>query len=313
MDDDPANPSDTPNHEIKTEYLAAIKAHLIKSYDPTISRTTLDAILDHLPLSQSDRTVFHTFSNLVPRLVPIHPFLELCNGYETDLRFTRRLADPDRKLEDCLPIRDKADLLAYADDVAGSVASACCYLAWSILLPSVDNPTRPVLDHTAWTNDRVDKTSEFDATTATSEDRIRILQNAREMGHALQLVNIARDVKKDALNNRLYVPVSSFPDTTTLQSFLDLTRNPVSDQPPPSPNPYILDLVEHAFELREKTAPYMELLPREAKGGLRAMVASYFEIAEEIMSRGGEVELTGVRVSRKKRLRAAAAAMWGFT
>jgi 15-cis-phytoene synthase/lycopene beta-cyclase len=133
------------------------------------------------------------------------------------------------------------------------------------------------------------------------------------MGHALQLVNIARDVKKDALNNRVYVPLSSFPDTTTLHSFLDLTRNPTPDQPPPSPSPYILDLVEHAFELREKTAPYMNLLPREAKGGLRAMVASYFEIAEEIMRRNGEVEMTGVRVSRKRRLRAAAGAMWGFT
>ena len=302
VDDDPTQTSPSPDHEIKTEYLAAIKAHLIKSYDPATSPTTLNALLDHLPLSPGDRTVFHAFTNLVPRLVPIHPFLELCNGYETDLHFTRKLAQPDRKLEDCLPILNKEDLLGYADDVAGSVASACCYLAWSILSTSTDNPTRPVRDH-VW------GTGESDQAEIQGEDRRRILQNAREMGHALQLVNIARDVKKDALTNRLYIPLSSFPDNETLHSFL----RPTPERPAPDSKPYVLDLVEHAFVLRQKTAAYMDLLPREAKGGLRAMVASYFEIAEEIMRREGEVTITGVKVSKKRRLQAAAAAMWGFT
>jgi 15-cis-phytoene synthase/lycopene beta-cyclase len=128
------------------------------------------------------------------------------------------------------------------------------------------------------------------------------------MGHALQLVNIARDVKKDALINRIYIPLSAFPNTDQLLSFLhpDLAK-------PISSSGMVLDLVQDAFVLREKTAPYMDQLPREAKGGLRAMVASYFEIAEEIVRRDGEVEITGVRVSRWRRLRAAAGAMWGFT
>ena len=246
--------------------------------------------------------MFHTFTNLIPRLVPIHPFLELCNGYETDLHFTRKLAQADRKLEDCLPILNQNDLLGYADDVAGSVASACCYLAWSILSSCTDNSTRPVRDH-VW------GTGESDQAASSTNDRRTILQNAREMGHALQLVNIARDVKKDALTNRLYIPLSSFPDNEALYSFL----HPTPERPAHDSKPYVLELVQHAFVLRERTAPYMELLPREAKGGLRAMVASYFEIAEEIMKREGEVTNTGVKVSKKKRLRAAAGAMWGFT
>jgi 15-cis-phytoene synthase/lycopene beta-cyclase len=128
------------------------------------------------------------------------------------------------------------------------------------------------------------------------------------MGHALQLVNIARDVKKDALNNRVYIPLSSFPNKETILAFL----HPQPDIPTPSPKPYVMELVEYAFILREKTAPYMDKLPREARGGLRAMVASYFEIAEEIVRREGEVDERGVKVSKWRRLRAAASAMWGF-
>jgi 15-cis-phytoene synthase/lycopene beta-cyclase len=51
-------------------------------------------------------------------------------------------------------------------------------------------------------------------------------------------------------------------------------------------------------------------LPRTARGGTRAMVASYFEIAEEIRRRGGAIDERGVKVDKWRRLIAAGRAMW---
>lgn len=312
------------SHQEKIAHLAAIKAHLITSYEPNVSPATLDAVLDLLNLDPADRAVFHAFSHLVPRLVPIHPFLELCHGYETDLHFSNQLvgkgAISTGQLWKCLPIITHDDLLAYADDVAGSVASACCYLTWSVLTPTRNHPTRPVLDLT-WVELEHRKKAPADANFDTNPDdggvaageygdeRIDIVRNAREMGWALQLVNIARDMKKDALNNRVYIPLSSFPSSESVLAFLQ----PKTCQTRPSCQPQVLGLIDIASTLREKTAPYMDLLPREAKGGLRAMVASYFEIAEEIVRRQGQVEETGVKVSSWRRARAASAAMWGIS
>ena len=310
MVDDPTSHG----HARKIEHLAAIKGHLIKSYESNVSPAALDAILDLLDLDESDRTVFYAFSHLVPRLVPIHPFLELCHGYETDLHFSNSVASQGPlstgELWKCLPIITNADLLAYADDVAGSVASACCYLAWSILSPSRKHPTRPVLNFSWAGVDRQVKGAVADEDDGSDSDaRIEIIKNAREMGWALQLVNIARDMKKDALNNRVYIPLSSFPSSDLVLAFL----RPKGSEPLPSCQPQVIGLVDIAYSLRDKTAPYMELLPREARGGLRAMVASYFEIAEEIVRRKGEVEDAGVKVSSWRRARAASAAFWGLS
>lgn len=305
-------------HEKKVEYLAAIKAHVIKSYEPGMTRETLNSILEYLPLSPADRTVFHAFSNLIPRLVPFFPFLELCDGYETDLKFAHKSTKTTSPPWNSMPIVTEKDMLCYADDVAGSVASACCYLAWSILSPCLneENSLRPGDEHFAGSKASSPRTV-MDKTTITgvvprgkqiAARRETILSNARQMGWALQLVNIARDVKKDALNNRIYIPLASFAENETILAFL----HPQPGKPTTSTRPYVKKYLRLAFEFREQTAPYMEALPRESRGGLRAMVASYFEIAEEIMRRDGEVEETGVKVSSWRRLRAASSAMWGF-
>ncbi len=54
----------------------------------------------------------------------------------------------------------------------------------------------------------------------------------------------------------------------------------------------------------------MQLLPPTARGGMRAMVASYFEIGEEIKRRKGQVKIGGVKVKGRRRAVAAALAMW---
>jgi phytoene/squalene synthetase len=51
-------------------------------------------------------------------------------------------------------------------------------------------------------------------------------------------------------------------------------------------------------------------LPPPARGGVRAMAASYFEIAVAIRRNHGEVDARGIKVNKGRRLVSAAKAFW---
>jgi len=207
--------SATPQTHART--LATIRKHLKTAYSPDPKDLDIDTILNDIPhLSSSDRSAFHLFASLIPRLVPIEPFLELCKGYETDMAFlpstpgsTRsplkeKMRDPAFDIEKHLPIRTTDDLLRYADDVAGSIASAICYLSWSILTSPInsDHTLRPV-DALTWSRLVHYSVNSPIKTNAKISMGLRTVRNAREMGRALQLVNISRDIAQDAIIARL--------------------------------------------------------------------------------------------------------------
>ena len=279
----------------------------------------MNTILDDIPhLSSSDRSAFHLFASLIPRLVPVEPFLELCKGYETDMAFVpsdsgstrsplaEKLRDPTFDIEKHLPIRTTDDLLRYADDVAGSIASAICYLSWSILTSPV-NPAhalRPV-DALTWSKLVHYSVNSPIKTNPKISMGLRTVRSAREMGRALQLVNISRDIAKDAVIARLYVPLSLFASSKALlATLLASPRNP------PSYAPHTSSLLDIADRLRIASVPAIGNLPRTARGGTRAMAASYFEIAEAIRRKGGEVDVKGIKVEKWRRGLAAAKAFW---
>ena len=320
-------------------------------------------MLDTIPnLDISARSSFRLFAALIPRLVPIDPFLELCDGYETDTQFaipqtqsphspvlpnaaanhttrtrSRRVArphtpppslagpstpppsplkekvlHPETDLQRYLPIKTTQNLMEYADDVAGSIASAICYLSWSILDTPTDpaNKLEPVLSHLKWSHNlhRLDPDADSKAITpldAKTSRRKWVVERSREMGRALQLVNISRDIAKDALIGRLYIQLSAFPSAAALADILF-----PSSSNPPSYAPYTLPTLDMADRMREESEGAIEYLPRTAKGGTRAMAASYFEIGAAIRAQGGEVDEKGVRVSKVARAFAAAKAMW---
>ncbi|WVQ98941.1 hypothetical protein IAU59_006073 [Kwoniella sp. CBS 9459] len=302
--------------------------------------TKLDRILDGIPhLTSSDRSAFHLFSSLIPRLVPIYPFQELCDGYETDLGFSPRhipfkqatsvslgastLASQGTgqrplDLTEQLPIRTTDDLMKYADDVAGSIAGAICYLAWSVLTSS-SSTSRPLarpVDGYTFAQALHDKTGSSvmpEISDAALESRLSVIRAAREMGRALQLVNISRDVAKDALISRLYVPLSFFPSASSLLGVLypsSFSRADTTVSPSLSYAPYTLRLLDVADRMREHSAGAIDRLPWTARAGIRAMVASYFEIAVAVRRQGGEVDGRGVKVSKKRRIRKAMGAIW---
>jgi 15-cis-phytoene synthase/lycopene beta-cyclase len=310
------NPSEDALLQARLDTLASIRKHLRAAYETkNPARSELDSILDTIPnLTPSCRSAFHLFSTIVPRLVPIEPFLELCQGYESDLQFydptttplETKMKDEKFALEDHLPIKTTKDLMEYADNVAGSIAAAICYLAWSVLdtPEDIDRAKRPIED-LAWSKTIHSGSPPKSTYSPEIQNRIYVVEKAREMGRALQLVNIARDVAKDAVIARVYVPLSSFSKPSDLLSILQPT-------PTPSYSTQTLPLLDMADDLRVSSRDAIGGLPPTARGGMRAMVASYFEIGEAIRKRGGEVEDKGIRVSKKKRAWAASRAMWGF-
>lgn len=288
----------------------------MKAAYATNDNDNIDAILNDIPhLSASGRSAFHLFSSLIPRLVPIQPFLELCDGYETDMAFVEptpgEAASPLRaKLRNLafdidrhLPIRTTEDLMQYADNVAGSIAAAICYLSWSILTSPIDpaHALSPV-DALTWTA-AVHAGQQTQSSTPAVERGIHTVSKAREMGRALQLVNISRDIAKDALIGRLYVPISLFDSAKAIMAVLlpDVR---------PSYAPYTSKLLDLADSMRASSIPATADLPRTARGGVRAMAASYFEIAAAVRRNGGEVEDGGIRVAKWRRALAAAKAFW---
>ena len=134
---------------------------------------------------------------------------------------------------------------------------------------------------------------------------LRTVRSAREMGRALQLVNISRDIAKDAVIARLYVPLSLFTSSKALLSTLL-----ASPRDPPSYAPHTSSLLDIADRLRIASVPAIGNLPRTARGGTRAMAASYFEIAEAIRRNKGQVDEQGIKVDKWRRGLAAAKAFW---
>lgn len=247
--------------------------------------------------------------------MPIQPFLELCDGYETDMAFVEpvsaesssplraKLRDPAFDIDQHLPIKTTEDLMQYADNVAGSIAAAICYLSWSILTSPTDpaHALRPV-DALTWTAAVHSGQTVQDPTPVVTEG-IHTVSKAREMGRALQLVNVSRDIAKDALIGRLYVPISLFESAKSIMAvLLPDTR--------PSYAPYTSKLLDLADVMRAASIPATAHLPRTARGGVRAMAASYFEIASAVRRNGGEVEDGGIRVAKWRRALAAARAFW---
>lgn len=330
-------PTDSDGKHDPEKMVDVIEEHLRVAFQAkslaAASSTTPDDCLADLPMT-ADREAFYIFATLIPPLCPVDPFLELCQGYRTDLLFSRtpirsRLSDPDFALETHLPIRTHADLMQYADNVAGSIASAIVYLSASVLQLSHARPVEqleplachvhPKRDPDYWTSTSPGRRLEDD------DARVQLVLAARKMGRALQVVNIARDVAKDAAIGRLYIPLSAF---TSPNDILDILLYSPSSSPISGTNTdtdaeataaahvgkvyarYNLPLLDLADELRSESEEAIARLPRTARGGMRAMVASYFEIAVAVRREEGRVDEKGVRVSKAKRAYEAAVGLW---
>lgn len=249
----------------------------------------------HLPASAE--AAFYLFHMLIPSLSPRDGFDDLIAGYKMDLafptpppcnaleRYATNAAEASASRPLVSPIATQEDLLLYADRVAGSVADVVCHLAWRIL--------------------------QDETPTATTTERRNTIKSARQMGRALQLVNIARDVHTDAVMNRVYVPLEAFANSQ--DDLRGLLTAPRHAPPKGSYASYTLPLLDMAERMRAESIGAISNLPRTARAGTRAMVASYFEIGYEVQRRRGELPADRLRVSARRRIMAVIRTIWWQT
>ncbi|GAA5888543.1 hypothetical protein JCM6882_008991 [Rhodosporidiobolus microsporus] len=216
---------------------------------PPLSSKALESALP--TLSEAERGAFRLLA-LLPITRP--PLEELLDGFRTDLSFlafhdksgasssskprTRSTAAPERRL----PIQTDEDLLLYANNVASSVADLCVQLVWAHCTPSGAVPP----------------------SSPEAADRVQVLAAAREMGQALQLVNIARDVPADLEISRIYLPGRGL------------------ETPVPEMTGDRRELLRRAREMAANSREAIERLPAEARGGIRAACDVYLSIGDAV-------------------------------
>lgn len=212
-----------------------------EAHPRVIDPSRIDKLLSSL--SEPQRGSFRLLG-LLPLTRP--PLDELVDGFRTDLSFLAKASSEcdfqngdgeasqaqSQEVKAELPIRNDDDLLRYANNVASSVADLCVQLVWAH--SASPSPTRRQQEET--------------------------LAAARQMGKALQLVNIARDVPADLKIGRIYLPSRSL------------------DEPVEAMTADRRELLRRARFMAEGSKRAIEKLPAEARGGIRAACLVYLTI-----------------------------------
>ena len=104
-----------------------------------------------------------------------------------------------------------------------------------------------------------------------------LVARATDLGVAMQLSNIARDVGEDARNGRVYLPLHWFAEVG-----LDL-EGWLADPAPCEPLALVVSRLLHAAaDFYERADPAIDHLPRACQPGIRAARLLYAEIGHEV-------------------------------
>jgi phytoene synthase len=123
------------------------------------------------------------------------------------------------------------------------------------------------------------------------------LARACDLGVAMQLTNIARDVGEDAQRGRLYLPVSWLEDAG-IDPEAWLARPVFS----PALGAVIARLLAAAEELYDRAAPGIGALPLACRPGIGAARLIYAEIGREVQRRGLDSVSSRAVVPRSRKL-----------
>jgi 15-cis-phytoene synthase/lycopene beta-cyclase len=183
--------------------------------------------------------------------ISLGPLLELLSGFEMDLLFSPE----DQEF----PIETEADLEVYAHRVAGTVAAGLLELVFS---------------H-----------SEIKYSAAQQE---KIINAGQKMGQALQYVNIARDIKRDAAIKRVYIP-SSWLKTK------GLTPTDVIERPEdPALATFESQMLAKADSAHRSSVEAIDQLPKDVRGPIKTTVESYMMIGQMVRkARQGSIKIEG--------------------
>lgn len=175
----------------------------------------------------------------------LKPLLELLSGFEMDLEFSAEKRE--------FPIATDSDLQLYAHRVAGTVASSLLELVFS---------------HYGMDQTKYDRA-----------EQERIILSGQRMGQALQYVNIARDIARDAAISRVYIPSSWLAEQGISPS--DVLASPHDDKLA------IFEdrMLRKANDAYEQSVRAIDELPKEARGPIKTTIESYMMIGEMVLRR----------------------------
>ncbi|KAJ5379703.1 Bifunctional lycopene cyclase/phytoene synthase [Penicillium cataractarum] len=167
------------------------------------------------------------------------PLIELLSGFDMDLLFSAEKNE--------FPIETEKDLEVYAQRVAGTVAAGLLELVFS---------------H-----------SEVQYSTAQRE---KIINAGQKMGQALQYVNVARDIKRDAAINRVYIPTMWL--KTKGLTPTDVINNPED----PALATFESQMLVKADSAYQSSVDAIDELPRDVRGPVKTTVESYMMIGQMV-------------------------------
>jgi phytoene synthase len=124
-----------------------------------------------------------------------------------------------------------------------------------------------------------------------------ILERACELGLAMQLTNIARDVGEDARNQRLYLP-REWLEAENIDPDAWL-QNPVFND---AISRVIQRLISHADEMYERASYGVVGLPRNCRSAISAASLIYSEISRQIERQGLDSISQRAVVSKRKKI-----------
>jgi 15-cis-phytoene synthase len=127
--------------------------------------------------------------------------------------------------------------------------------------------------------------------------RPQILARACDLGVAMQLTNIARDVGEDAAQGRLYLPRQWLRDAGICPD--DWLTKPIFSQ---QLGAIVRRLLEEADSLYARSRSGIARLPIACRPGIHAARLIYAEIGREIERRGGDSVAQRAVVSRRRKL-----------
>jgi 15-cis-phytoene synthase/lycopene beta-cyclase len=194
-------------------------------------------------------------------ILPGNPLYLLIDGFKMDAQFKTE------KNQDRFPIKAEQDLINYSLCVAGTIGELCV----SLIVHQCGSACTP---------------SQLDA----------MLDASRQMGVALQYVNIARDIQVDAKLGRVYLPVSWLKEVYLTPEMI--IRDPLCKET------FVFRerLLDEAFRLWNYARPLMNGLPDGGRGPMVVAVENYMEIGRVLRTNRGQVRTVGkatVPVSRR--------------
>ncbi|KAI2469705.1 Squalene/phytoene synthase-domain-containing protein [Annulohypoxylon bovei var. microspora] len=239
---------ESPTESEAMQWIEKLTKYLDLRYGSNDNLPSIRAI-DNFIEANFPETARSALELLPTKSLPKEPLYELLEGFKTDLSFS--WTHP-KKRNLRFPIKTEEDLELYAHRVASTVGELCLWL---------------VFHHSE---------------TKMRSDRQSILVTAsRTMGHALQYVNIARDIAVDAKMGRVYLP------SNWLKEEIITPEDVLRDPNQPKVEKLRQRLLDVAFKEYGRSREAMSLLPPEVRAPLIVAVESYVEIGRVLRERRG--------------------------